>query len=113
MLGAPVCQPLSVGPTVLSAVRSVARLGDFGVPGMFSTRFADGECCSAYREDLRAPLPRDVHAVSIFSRRDGIVSWRACLDPWARHVEVDSSHTGMSVNRDVYRVLQAILEEER
>ena len=37
----------------------------------------------------------------------------ACLDPCARHVEVDSSHSGMSVNREVYRVLAGILEEER
>jgi triacylglycerol lipase len=113
MLGAPVREPLSVGPAVLGAVRSIARLGDLGVPGMFSTRCAGGACCSAYREDLRAPLPPEVHAVSIFSRTDGIVSWEACLDPGARHVEVDSSHAGMSVNRDVYRVLDQILAEER
>src|SRR5207248_10889190 len=81
MLGSPVCEPLSVGPTVLSAVRSVARLGDLGVPGMFSTECAHGDCCSVFREDLRAPLPQEVRAVSIFSRTDGIVSWRACLDP--------------------------------
>jgi triacylglycerol lipase len=110
MLGSPVCEPLSVGSTVRGAVRSVARLGDLGVPGMFSTECADGDCCSAFREDLRAPLPEDVRAVSIFSRSDGIVSWRACLDPWAEHVEVDSSHSGMSVNRDVYRLLAEILE---
>ena len=113
MLGSPVCEPLSVGPTVLSAVRSVARLGDLGIPGMFSTECAGGDCCSGFRDDLRAPLPEDVRAVSIFSRTDGIVSWRACLDPCARHVEVDSSHSGMSVNRAVYRVLGQILEEER
>jgi hypothetical protein len=36
----------------------------------------------------------------------------ACLDPCARQVEVKSSHTGMSVNLAVYRVLAEILEEE-
>jgi pimeloyl-ACP methyl ester carboxylesterase len=113
MLGAPVLDPLSVGPAVMSAVRSVARLGDIGVPGMFSTECAYGDCCADFREDLQAPLPAGVRAVSIFSRSDGIVSWRACLDPCARHVEVDSSHSGMSVNRDVYRVLAGILEEQR
>ena len=74
---------------------------------------SDGDCCSAYREDLRAPLPPEVHAVSVYSRRDGIVSWEACLDPDARNVEVESSHTGMAVNREVYRVLDEILVEER
>jgi pimeloyl-ACP methyl ester carboxylesterase len=110
MLGAPVVDPLSVGPAVMSAVRSVARLGDIGVPGMFSTECAYGDCCKQFRTDLRAELPRDVQAVSIFSRSDGIVSWEACLDPCARHVEVESSHSGMSVNRQVYRVLAEVLE---
>jgi pimeloyl-ACP methyl ester carboxylesterase len=113
MLGSPIREPLSVGAGVLNAVRSVARLGDLGVPGMFSTRCADGDCCSAYREDLGAPLAPEVRAVSVYSRSDGIVSWEACLDPSARNVEVHSSHTGMTVNREVYRVLDEILEEER
>lgn len=112
MLGSPVVEPVSVGGPVLSALRSVARLGDLGIPGMFSSRCADGDCCAAFREDLRAPLPPDVRAVAIYSRSDGIVSWRSCVDPGARQVEVESSHTGMSVNLAVYRVLAEILEEE-
>jgi pimeloyl-ACP methyl ester carboxylesterase len=112
MLGSPVLDRLHVGPTVLRAVRAVARLGDLGVPGTFSSACADGPCCAAYREDLGAPLPPAVRAVSIYSRSDGIVSWRACLDRWAEPVEVESSHSGMSVNRAVYRVLADILDEE-
>lgn len=112
MLGSPVLEPLSVGRPVLRALRSVARLGDRGVPGMFSTECADGECCAAFREDLRAPLAPEVRALAIYSRSDGIVSWRACLDPGARHIEVESSHAGMSVNRAVYQVIAGILEEE-
>jgi hypothetical protein len=50
--------------------------------------------------------------VAIYSRSDGIVSWEACLDPGAEHVEVESSHSGMSVNLGVYRVLARILDEE-
>jgi len=110
-LGSPVLDPLSVGPSVMRAVRSVARLGDLGVPGLFSTRCADGGCCAEFRRDLRASMPDSVRAVSIYSRSDGIVSWRACLDPGARHVEVDSSHCGMSVNRAVYGVLTELLDD--
>jgi pimeloyl-ACP methyl ester carboxylesterase len=112
MLGSPVLDPLRVGPAVLSAVRSVARLGDLGMPGMFSTQCADGACCAAYREDLTAPLPRETRALAIYSRSDGIVSWQSCLDPYAEQLEVDSSHGGMSVNRDVYRLLARFLDEE-
>jgi triacylglycerol lipase len=112
MLGSPVLDPLSVGPAVLGVVRSVARLGDLRVPGMLSSQCGDGQCCAAFREDLRAPLPPAVRGVAIYSRSDGIVSWEACLDPCAEHVEVESSHAGMSVNLGVYRVLATILDRE-
>jgi pimeloyl-ACP methyl ester carboxylesterase len=112
MLGSPVLDPLSVAPAVLGAVRSVARLGDFGVPGMLSTDCGDGACCATFREDLQTPLPPSVRAVTIYSRSDGIVSWEACLDRSAEHIEVESSHGGMSVNARVYRVLARILDEE-
>jgi triacylglycerol lipase len=112
MLGSPVLAPLSVGPTVLGAVRSVARLGDLGVPGMFSSECGDGECCAAFREDLLAPLAAGLRAVSIYSRSDAIVAWEACLDPCAECVEVHSSHSGMSVNLGVYRLLARILDRE-
>jgi triacylglycerol lipase len=111
MLGSPVLDPLSVAPAVLGAVRSVARLGDLGVPGLFSTECRDGDCCAAFRTDLMAPLPDDLRAVAVYSRSDGIVSWEACLDPYAECVEVDSSHAGMSVNLGVYRVLTDVLGE--
>ena len=111
MLGSPVLDPLRVGPAVLRAVRSVARLGDLGIPGTFSSECGDGACCAAYREDLMAPLPQATRALSIFSRSDGIVAWQSCLDPFAEQAEVDSSHSGMSVNRDVYRLLSRFLDE--
>src|SRR5258706_273511 len=63
MLGSPVVEPVSVGRAVLSALRSVARLGDLGVPGTFSNRCADGDCCAAFRADIRAALRPDVRAV--------------------------------------------------
>jgi triacylglycerol lipase len=112
MLGSPVRDRLDVGPAVLNAVRSVARLGDLGVPGLFSSRCAEGDCCAAYRRDLSQRLPAGVEGVAVYSRTDGIVSWQACLDPDAEHVEVQSSHTGMSVNREVYRVLARVVETQ-
>lgn len=111
MLGSPVVRPLEVGPAVLGAVRAVAMLGDLGVPGLLSTSCRDGACCEYFRRDLLAPLPDGVRGVSIYSRSDGIVSWQACLDPSSEHLEVSSSHGGMSVNADVYRELDRVLDE--
>ena len=48
---------------------------------------------------------------SIYSRSDGIVDWRSCLDPGARHVEVRSTHMGMSMNASVFEVVATALAE--
>lgn len=108
-LGSPVLDPLAVSAPVMATVRVLARLGDLRVPGLFSTSCHEGECCAAFREDMTSPLQEDVEALAIHSRSDGIVDWRACLDPHGDHVEVDSSHCGMSVHPDVYRVLDDAL----
>jgi pimeloyl-ACP methyl ester carboxylesterase len=112
MLGSPVCAPLAVSPHVLRTVRWLAWLGDRGVPGVFSRSCHDGECCAQFREHLVAPLPAHMQALAFHSRSDAIVDWRACIDPYAQAVEVDSSHCGMSVNPGVFRTLERVLAEE-
>lgn len=109
-LGSPVLDPLAVSLPVLRTVRLLARLGDMRVPGLFSTRCHEGECCEEFRGEQTAPLADHVRALSIHSRSDAIVDWRACLDPHGEQVEVDSSHCGMSVHPEVYRVLDDFLE---
>jgi triacylglycerol lipase len=110
MLGSPVRDGLAVSPQVLRTVRWVAMLGDLGLPGLFSNSCRAGECCAAFREDLLAPLPDGIDALAVHSRSDGIVDWQACVDPYAKAVEVDSSHCGMSVHPEVYRVLERVLD---
>jgi pimeloyl-ACP methyl ester carboxylesterase len=109
-LGSPVLDPLAVSPAVLRTVASLARVGDLGLPRMFSTECRHGDCCADFRELLEAPLDPDMHTLAVYSRTDGIVDWRACLDPHARCVEVDGSHCGMAVNAGVYRELEPLLE---
>ena len=59
---------------------------------------------------MTAPLQRaDVRRWRSTRAATAIVDWRACLDPHGEHVEVDSSHCGMSVHPDVYRVLDDAL----
>jgi len=109
-LGSPVCDALAVSSSVLRTVRLMARLGDLGVPGVFSSTCRDGDCCEDFRRELAAPLAAHIEAVAVHSRSDAIVDWRACLDPHAEIVEVDSSHCGMSVHPAVYRVLDSVLD---
>ncbi len=39
---------------------------------------------------------------ALYSRTDGVVDWRACLDPAAEQIEVRASHLGMGLNAEVY-----------
>ena len=113
MLGSPVTDSLAVSTPVLRTVRWVAALGDLGVPGVFSSTCKDGDCCADFRVDLAGPLPRGLAATALYSHSDGIVDWRACMDPHARGVAVESSHCGMSVNVNVYRVLDRALDSRK
>jgi triacylglycerol lipase len=113
MLGSPVGDSLAVSSQVLRTVRWVAALGDLGVPGLFSSTCRDGDCCAEFRADLAAPLAPGVAATAIYSRSDAIVDWQACIDPYAHGVAVESSHCGMSVNVNVYRVLDRVLDARK
>lgn len=112
-LGSPLIDPLMVHPLVRMNVELVGRLGTLGVPGLLRGACRDGACCEPLRESLRAPLPDEVGYVSIYSRNDGIVDWRSCLDPGARHVEVDATHLGMGFHAPTYRAIATALRDFR
>lgn len=45
---------------------------------------------------------------AIFSRRDGVEAWQACIDQInqsVEHVEVTSSHLGLGFDPKVYRLI--------
>jgi triacylglycerol lipase len=102
-LGAPVVSQLAVHPLVLAQVGLVSALGTARVPGMFSVSCLRGKCCERFRASLDGPLPDGVGYVAVYSRSDGVVQWRSCLDPAADElVEVSASHCGMGVNAQAF-----------
>ncbi|MGO9422680.1 lipase family alpha/beta hydrolase [Roseiarcus sp.] len=90
------------------AVRMVITLGSpFAAPAATNVgaawRRLTGEGLPAqgaeYWQGLAAPLP--VPSTSIYSRADGIVAWRACLQPdglQSESIEVQGSHLGLGFN---------------
>jgi pimeloyl-ACP methyl ester carboxylesterase len=106
-LGAPTVSQLDVHPLVLAQVALVGALGSGRLPGLFTWRCLYGECCADFRRALRAPV--EVPYVALYSRSDGIVNWRSCLDPAAELIEVDASHIGMGLNAEVYTELARAL----
>jgi triacylglycerol lipase len=113
LLGCPSADPFAVHPLVRANMEAVATLGRLGLPGFFKKSCLVGDCCSDFWEHFAGPVPRGVGFVSVYSRRDGIVRWEACLDPHAEQVEVSSSHCGMAVHADVYRVVARSLADFR
>ena len=102
-LGAPTAGMLRVHPLVLLQVGFVGALGTGRVPGLFRMSCWRGACCATFRTDLVGTFPSTVRYVSVYSRSDGIVDWRACLDGAAdEHVEIDASHCGMALSSGAY-----------
>jgi pimeloyl-ACP methyl ester carboxylesterase len=101
-LGSPTVGQLRVHPVVLAQVGLVAALGTGRVPGFLTWSCLRGGCCKRFRDDLAAEFPPEVGYVALYSRTDGIVDWRACLDPAAEQIEVRASHCGMALNGSVY-----------
>jgi triacylglycerol lipase len=109
-LGSPVRDQLAVHPLLRAQLIAIGWLGSAGVPGLLSHDCFFGSCCATAHEQATAPFPRGVRFVPVYSRSDGIVDWRACLDPAARRVEVRSSHV---VNPAVFRAVAEALAARR
>lgn len=112
-LGSPVMAPAAVHPLMVMQASWLAWFRIQGAPGLLSWECAAGECCASFWTDLVAPFRTGIGYESIYSRSDGIVDWRACLDPGAAHREIDSSHYGMAVNAHAYREVAGALARFR
>ena len=108
-LGSPHADPMRVHPALVVQGASLAVLGSLGVPGLLRWSCLNGECCDSFRRDLEGRFPAQTDFFSVYSRKDGIVDWRACLDPAAIPVHVDSTHCGMALSPDTYDFLDALL----
>lgn len=95
------------------AVRRIVTLGT-PLHGSSFTAFAalfadDLDAAARERIERRRAVPPPVPVTVVWSKRDGIVQWRAQQDrdnPWAEHVEVGSTHLGMTLDPDVLDVLR-------
>lgn len=108
-LGSPLRNQLDVHPGVHAQVYMLGALGSLGVRGLIRASCMSGVCCEQTNGELTEPLPESVAFTSLYSKTDGIVRWRSCLDDGANHVEVGSSHIGMAVSGPVYRAVAAAL----
>src|SRR3954453_16602064 len=116
-LGSPILAPGAAHPLLLFDLRMITRLQRSGLSRalgrMMGEDCTSGECARLSWEQARVPLRPEIFFTSVFSRRDGIVDWRSCLDPEARTVEVATSHVGMAFDPVVLDVVTDALAAHR
>ena len=108
-MGSPMLAPGAHHMSLARSVDLLVRLNRAGVRNVMAEDCVAGHCAQESFAQARAELPADVDFTAIYSRRDGIVDWRACIDPVARAVEVRSSHVGMAFDPTVIAVVSAAL----
>lgn len=105
-MGSPMLAPGAHHASLSTGVEVLLRLSRMGLPGFMAEECVRGACARQSFDESREPVPPGTDFTAIWSKRDGIVDWRACVDPLARSVEVSASHLGMAVDP---RVVDAVL----
>lgn len=97
-MGSPVLAPGAHHRALGVLVLGLVGLSKVGVAGVMTETCVGGDCALQSFEEAKLELPEGIGYTAIYSRNDGIIDWRACLDPAAEHVEVRASHVGMAVD---------------
>lgn len=104
-MGSPMLAPAAHHVSLSASVALLVRLSRAGFPGVMSEDCVAGACARQSFDDGRAPIADTIAFTAIYSTCDGIVDWRACVDPAATPVEVRASHVGMALDP---RVIAAV-----
>lgn len=108
-MGSPMRAPAAHHAMLTRGVRVLNRLSDAGLSGVLTSDCVSGECAHLSFVESQERLRSDVAMTNIYSRRDGIVDWRACIDPDGTAVEVRASHVGLAVDPRVMDLVSASL----
>lgn len=111
-LGSPMLAPGAHHVSLSASIDLLVRLSRAGLRGVMAEDCVAGSCAEESFETSRRPLPGDIGFTAIYSRRDGVVDWRACIDPQATPVEVTASHVGMAVDPRVHDEVLAALRAD-
>ena len=94
-------QVITLGAPVVGGPRFTTTARFYRAAG---TDFDRIDAFVARREDTPIRVP----VTAVYSKLDGIVDWRACIDrtsPHVEHVRVRSSHVGLVLSPEVLRIV--------
>jgi triacylglycerol lipase len=109
-MGSPMMAPGAAHEVLLVAVRGLKRLESLGLQ-VLGKDCTEGGCALRMWEESKLPLPEELPFTAIYSPRDGIADWRACIDPAGQAREVRTSHTGMALDPVVIDIVTETLQQ--
>jgi len=99
---------ITLGSPVIGGPRYTATAGWYRSQGHDLAEI-ERAVAQRYATPLRVPV------TAIYSRRDGIVAWRACIDRWSpdvHHIEVSETHIGLGFAPRVLAIVAGELGRE-
>jgi pimeloyl-ACP methyl ester carboxylesterase len=112
-LGSPILAPGAAHPLLLLDLKLLTKLQRAGIGRVMGQDCTSGECARLSWEQAQVRLPRELMFTSVYSKRDGIIDWRSCLDPQAKTIEVTTSHLGMAFEPTVLDIVTDALAASR
>ena len=71
-------------------------------------------CPCSFATSLRNELPESVRRAAIYTKTDGVVDWRSCVEEdESLNIKVNSTHIGLAFNPQVYRRVAKLLATVR
>lgn len=110
-MGSPMLAPGAAHDLLIAQVGLLRRLSGMGLSRLMGEECTSGSCALTMFEESRRPLPQDFPFLAVYSKRDGITDWRACIDPVARAAEVRTSHCGMALDPVVFDLVTEMLQQ--
>jgi len=108
-LGTPNTDPLAVNATLAAQLQLLTRLSALGVPGLLGDDCLSGDCAREIKALLEQDVPDGIPYTALFSLDDGVIDWRACLDPQADTIEVSATHMSMGADPEVIDLVADLL----
>jgi triacylglycerol lipase len=108
-LGSPV-NAMRTHPIVLTAARFVRGRVQWRRRSQVESNCYTGRCECSFIDHVRQEIPRSVKHASIYTKSDGIVDWRSCLEEnGSTNIEVRGTHIGLAFNPEVFRNVADLL----
>ncbi|MDX6220376.1 MAG: triacylglycerol lipase [Frankiales bacterium] len=112
-LASPIHEPFAVTNLTLAKAADLARSRLQRDPARLTMGCLTQACACTYGRFFRKELaPGMPPLIALFTRRDEVVRWQACLEDGARNIEIRGTHLGLLASRNVYTTVAHALTGE-